>query len=737
MKHNQFFKRRAVAATLTALGVLTVPQYQVFAQSTNNDTPQRLESVQITGSATHDAPNLDSKAGTGSRLNMTVRETPASVTVVNRDVIEERGASDSQEALKSVPGVIASSPPGSAGTIAFRGFGTSNITQLFNGITVQYDAIAARPIDSWIVDRVEAIGGASSFLFGSGAVGGSVNVVTKLADPTRDFREVRIAGGNYQSFQVAGGVNQRFGSENSVRHTARLDASVTGINGWVNGMERRARQVAASLRSDLTRSLTHTFAAEHQREEVDRVYWGTPLLNPALRQGRINPATRFVNYNSADGFYGQDVHWLRSITDYRWSAQSRLTNTIYRYGAVRDYRNVETYTFNAANTQVTRSSPLLQRHDQDVIGNRLEFTHAGTIAGLKSDWAAGFDYSVNKQTRFPRSLTLNVSTVDPINFSVERFFDIPGMTPGFRPDRDNKVTTLALFVENRTRVAPAVSVVTALRHDDLKLEGTNRRPETISATNPAYFKNTYRPLTGRAAIVFDIARDANIYAQISTAADPPAGLLATAAFSQVRDFDLTTGRQFEIGSKFNFAQGRGAATLAAYTITRKNLAMTDPTNPLATIPIGKQSSKGVEATISFRPTNTVLLKANAAYTDAQFDDLFERVGNASVSRAGNAPPNVPAVVANVWTSWKPLPNLTVGADARYVSRRYGNTSNTIWDGAYTLVGAFARYQMTPVIELSLRGRNLTDRVYASSVTGTPMFYLGAPRTFEFGLHARF
>lgn len=294
-----------------------------------------------------------------------------------------------------------------------------------------------------------------------------------------------------------------------------------------------------------------------------------------------------------------------------------------------------------------------------------------------------------------------------------------------------------MFVENRTVLAPAWSVVTALRYDDLKLEGTNLRPETISATNPAYFKRTYRPVTGRAAVVFDIARDANLYAQASTAADPPAGLLATAAFSQVLDFDLTTGRQFEVGSKFNFAQGRGAATLALYRITRKNLAMTDPANPLATIPIGQQSAAGVEATVSLRPTNTVLLEANVAYVDAQFDELFERVGTASVSRTGNKPPNVPAVVGNLWASWKPLPNVTVGADARYVSRRYGNTSNSVWDRAYTLVGAFARYQLTPAIELSVRGRNLADRVYASAVTGTPMFYLGVPRSFEVGIHARF
>lgn len=46
------------------------------------------------------------------------------------------------------------SPPGSAGWVYYRGFGASQLTQLFNGITVQYDAIAARPVDSWIDDQV-------------------------------------------------------------------------------------------------------------------------------------------------------------------------------------------------------------------------------------------------------------------------------------------------------------------------------------------------------------------------------------------------------------------------------------------------------------------------------------------------------------------------------------------------------------------------------------------------------
>ena len=736
MKHKAL--STAVTAALATMSATTLAQTSATEPSgPEKKSVQRVETVRVTGTTPHDAPSLDVPATTGSRLNMTVRDTPASVTVVNRDVIEKRGSEDSQEALKNVPGVMAASPPGSAGTIAYRGFGTSNITQLFNGITVQYDAISGRPFDSWIVDRVEAIGGPSTFLFGSGAVGGSVNVVTKLADPKEDFKDVRVAFGSYSKYQIAAGINQRFGDAAGARNTARLDVNVTSVSGWVNDMERRSRQVAASLLSDINSSLTHTFAAEHQREEVDRIYWGTPLLKPTVGQGLINTATRFVNYNSADGFYGQDVHWIRSITEYKPSASTRVTNTIYKYGAVRDYRNVEVYNFNTANTLVTRSSPLLQRHDQSLLGDRVEITHETTIAGMKSDWAGGLDYSVNKQTRFPRSLTLNVSTVDPVNFTTENFFSIPGMTPGFVPDRENKVTTLAFFLENRTRVVPGLSVVTALRRDSIKLEGTNLRPTTISASNPAYFQNTYTPLTGRVAAVYELSPSANVYAQYSTAADPPAGILTTASFSQVRTFDLTKGRQFELGSKLNFAEGRGAATLAAYTITRKNLAMADPANPGSgiTVPIGSQSSKGIEATLSMQVSREFKIEANVATADAQYDDFIENVSGVATSRAGNIPNNVPAVIANAWLTYRISPKWELGVDARYVSKRYGNTANTLYDGAYTLLGAYAQYSLNDRTTITARVRNAADTLYAASVSS--MFYLGAPRTFEIAIQARF
>ncbi len=708
--------------------------FAVAAHAAEPET-RALEEVVVTGERerSDERLSLDTANTTGSRLHLTPRETPASVTVIDRDTIEQRGATNTQEILSSVPGLTAASPPGSAGSVWYRGFSTTSVTQLFNGITVQYDAIAARPVDSWIYDRVEVVGGPSTFLFGAGAVGGSINYITKLANRDGDESQARIRYGSYDTSELAVGLNRRLGNGEGARNYLRADVSRTHSNGYVDGNEREAWTVAASLLTDISPRLSHTLALEYQNEIVDRPYWGTPLLNPTT-DARIDPSTRFKNYNSRDGIYEQTVSWVRSLLDYRLSDTTSVRNTLYHYDALRDYRNVERYQYNSTNTAVQRSTAYLQRHDQVLTGDRVELLHKSTLAGLPSDWAAGADYSVNRQTRFPRTVSGTISTVDPFDFTTEAFFDIPGMTPGFDPDRTNKVTTLATFVENRTRLRDDLSLVTGLRHDEITLEVTNHR--TVTATDPAYFKNVYRPTTGRIGLVYALSPTANVYVQYSTAADPPSGILTTATFSQVRDFDLTTGEQWEAGSKFDFLNGRGAATIAVYTITRKNLAMTDPNNPGATLPVGQQSSRGVELAASLRASRRLWVQGNAAYVDAQYDDFTESVSGVAVSRAGNTPTGIPSTVANLWLTYAFNPEWEAGIDARYVSSRYGNTANTLRVPDYRLYGAFARHRLDKTTTLAARVRNLTDEIYAQSI-GTTQLYLGPPRTFNMTLQFGF
>ena len=700
------------------------------ALATSNTHAQAQTDTIPTVEVTAEAPrangllNLDTPSDTASRLGLSPRETPASVTVVDRALIEVRGAQDTQEILRAIPGVTAHDAPGNIG-VSYRGFGSGSISQLFNGINVQY-AIAARPVDSWIFDRIEAIGGPSSFLFGSGAVGGSINYVTKLA-VGREFSEARLRLGADDLKEVSVGLNRRVGEG----HYARIDLNHRDSGSWVDGTERRATQLAASLKSDLGRGSSHTLAYEFQQEDVDRPYWGTPLLNPVAGELRIDEATRFKNYNSVDGVYDQRVQWLRSIGAWKVNDALQLTNTFYVYDALRDYRNVETYRFNPSNTAVVRSAALLQRHDQTMVGDRIDGVYRGRIGERRSDWVFGLDFSINRQTRYPNSQGATVSTVDPYHFVTEHFFDVPNITRAYRPDRDNEVKTTALYVENRTALTPNLNLVSALRHERIELDLVNRRE--VTATNPARFWRDYHPTTGRLGLVWDVTPGMNLYAQYATAADPPSGVLSTASFGDVlTNNELTTGRQAEVGAKLDFWQRKGTVTVAAYHITRKNISTQDPDRSGVSILVGEQSAQGVELALGLQPTKRLALQGNFTYVDAEYENYRQ----GGISLAGKTPTNTPKTVANLWLSYAFTPTLQAHVGARRVGKVYADAANTLYWPSYTFVDLGLRWQIDRTLSLEARVRNLTDRLYAANVTNA-MAYLGAPRTADVALRMAF
>lgn len=692
-----------------------------FAQTT------ALDRVSVTGTA-HD---LAADAGSNSRLGLTLQQTPASVTAITRETIEARGAANTQDILKSVPGVVAADPPGSAGSVFYRGFGSGSLAQLYNGISVQYDAIAARPVDSWIVERVEAIGGPSSFLNGSGAVGGTINVITKVADTSGDLTRLYVGTGDRA--QAAASLQRTLAGQ-----VLRVELNRSEGALWTQGHDRSAWQASASWRAPLAAGLTHTLAVERQHEKVTQPYWGTPMLRAA--DGTVTGTLKFdagtygVNYNVVDGRYEQDVTWARSILEWTLSPRTRVSHTLYHYDALRDYDNVEVYTFKAGNTAVERSSALLQRHDQRVTGSRAELSHGTRIAGLRSDFAFGWDWSFNEQTRSPLSVAGPFDTTSPYTPADRFFLQTPGITRTYTPGATNLLRTFALFAENRTELGDGWAVVSALRADRIALDVRNHR--TVTATNPALFTTEFSPVTGRLGLVKDLSADWQVYAQASTAADPPSGVLATAGFSALRSFDLTRGRQFEVGSKRGFDAGRGWATVAVYDITRKNLSITDPNDRTQVIPVGAQSSTGVEFSARWRPTAQWTVAGQASYTRARFDNFVETVGTTAVSRAGNRPANVPAVVLGGSVDWRANASLTLGADWRHVGKRYANTANTVWDDAYSLLGLNLTLRITPQLTARARIDNVTDTRYVASLS-TSLPYLGTPRSFSAALDWRF
>lgn len=729
-----------IALALGALLPLTWPAAQAQTQTaaaeatadaTGDAAPQRVE---VSARA---AGPLDQRPGSTSRLGLSLRESPASISVVDRAAIDAMQAADSQALLAAVPGVSWSAQPGAPGSLSYRGFGASSLSQLYNGISVQYDAVAARPVDSWLIERAEVVGGASGFLSGTGALGGTVNLVTKQADTRGDLSEARLSLGEARGLGLS---LQRAldGAAPGSAQVLRLDAHASRGAVRTQGADRTSGQLALSWRAPLAAGLVHTLALERQHERVEQVYWGTPYRLGAggTLAGAVayDPGTLARNYNAVDGFYRQRVTWLRSVLEARLAAATRLTHTLYHHDALRDYENLETYAFVEGDTRVERSNALLQRHDQQVWGSRSELRHTGTLAGRASSFAAGWDWSHNRQTRFPLAVAGPFDRTDPYAPADRQFLATPGVTRTHTPGATNRLQGAALFAEQRTALGGGWALSSALRWDRLALAVTNHR--TPSASNPAHFARTFHPLTGRLGLVRDLTPAWQVYAQYSTAADPPAGVLATAGFSALRDFDLTRGRQLELGSKASFDGGRGEATAALYRLVRDNFAMTDPADRTRVLPVGRQSSRGVELAARWRPAAAWTWAGHLAYTGARYDDFVETVGTATVSRTGNTPANTPAWVAGASASWQPRPAWTLRAELRHVGRRWGDSANSFWEGGYTLLGLGARWQLDPRLALQARVDNAGDRVYAATLARTQAV-LGAPRSVRLVADLRF
>ncbi|WHH50259.1 TonB-dependent receptor [Pseudomonas sp. Ap32] len=673
--------------------------------------------------------DLDRPIESGSRLNLSARENPASISVADRKTMERIGARNFQDAANALPGVNASAPPGWGGYVSYRGFNGAQISQLFNGINLQYGG-AARPVGAWIYDRVELLGGPSSFLNGSGAVGGSLNFITRLASRDEDTFEGRVSYARYDTMETSVAFNKALNTGDGPRHYARLDYSRTSTNGYIDRQENGAGNLAFSLLSDINDQLSHTLAIEYLEEQEDSPYWGTPVLQPLVGTLHIDKHNRFNNYNVEDGRYEQRTRWLRSITDYRFDDNTQLRNTFYHYNGQRDYRNLEVYRYNADNSAIARSGGYRQRHDQEVNGDKLELTHQGQLFGLASDWAFGMDYSTNQQTNYPLSKGA-FDTVDPNGFEPGHFLDIPGMDAPMTKGRTTTTDTTSAFVENRTCLTDQLSLITALRYDHIDFD-------VVDHVARARLDRRWDAITGRLGLVYDLTSNVSLYTQYSTSAEPPGGTLTSASISQVGDFDLSTGRQVEVGSKFDFLDGRGSATAAAYRIVRKDISVPSSTVPNTTEQAGQQTSTGIELAASFKVTPKLLAAGNFSWVNAEYDEFNETIGGVVYSRKGKNPVNIPDRVANLWLTYDLAPGWQVGADARYVSSVYANTANTAWVPSYTVYGLSMTHDLDKHVQVSARLRNLTDEVYARFIHQTnTQYYLGEPRSLEVAVQWRY
>lgn len=657
---------------------------------------------------------LEAPASTGSRLDLTPMQTPASVEVIAKGQLRQRGDSDLMDAITRATGITSLAHPGNSGSaLSARGFtDAASVMRLYDGMR-QYGGVGVSfPFDTWSVERIEVLRGPASVIYGDGAIGGVVNVVPRKPERGTPRHEVQATvgteGRRALAFDSTGAINQAL--------SYRFDISGDEADGWVDRGESRSLSWSGALRLDVSPDL-HVTLSHAQGDQRPMRYFGMPLVN-----GRALSAIKDNNYNVADGQIRYKDRWTDLSVQWAPSSQMAVRSRFYHVQSNRYWRNAEAYVYDAGSGLVNRSDNTEIAHDQTQSGNTTDLTLTGKLWGLPSQLSVGFDVNGASFTHTNNTYTGSSGPVDLYN-------PVPGQYQSsvpFIPRYRNSALQYALFAENKLDITPAWSLIAGLRHDRADLSRTN----LLSGAQA--FDKRYENTGWRLGTVYQLQPDLALYAQYARAADPVSGLLMLSPANS--QFDLSTGRQAEVGLKQRFWGGRGDWTLALYEIVKNKVITRDPANPATSIQAGQRSTQGIEATVGMAVTPTVRLDANAALLKARFDDFRDSTG----VHDGKVPPNVPQRVANVWLGWTFMPDWTVSGGLRHVGKRFADNADTLKLPTYTTADMALQWRASSDTTVALRGFNVLDKTYFTTAYYTSTQWLvGEGRRLELTLNHKF
>ncbi|MDD2833491.1 MAG: TonB-dependent receptor [Methylotenera sp.] len=680
-----------------------------------------LDAMQVRGEALNGAILLDLPVKASSRLGLTMQETPASIDVITRELMRERGNTTTQQALANSAGVVASQCFGVT-CVSMRGF-SSTLQPLYNGL--RYPSLAITPRGTFNYDHIEVIKGLSSMQHGISSVGGAVNFVTKAADG-REETEVLLAYDRWDTKTIGLG----FGGKATDALAYRADLSYKGANkgsyGWVDDSSYDYAHFTGELALQLTDALKVTLSEEYYQDNGEG-YFGTPHVN-----GKIVKSTRYNNYNVSDDQMDKEANWTRLNLEWSPTERIKVRNETYYNNENRLWKNAEVYNFNPATGQVDRGDFLHIKHDQELYGNRTEVNVDHQLGSMRNRAVIGFDLSRNNHKRTSNSpFSSPADAVDFLNPVSGQFIT----NSAFLPFRKTEILQRAYFLEDYLNFTDKFKLSFSARRDTIDLDSKNLRTPTV--TNPVLFHRHFAGNSYRVGAVYDILPSMTIYGQWASALEPGSQLV-TLTFAQ-RNLKLGRSQQKEVGLKGSLPNNLGEVTVALFDINRTDILTRDPQNPAQSIQIGEQTSRGVELTTALRPSKKWTVEANATILNAEFDEFYERVSGVAVSRAGNLPPDVPEKTANLWLTYRPNHDWRITLASHLVGKRSGDNANTatkFMDG-YTTYDASVAYKLK-LGELMLSVRNLTDKLYADRTYNSGnQFMLGEPRAAEISWAATF
>lgn len=630
-----------------------------------------------------------------------LKETPVSIQVVTRDLIEDRGVQNYGEAVRTVPGI---SP--------HIGFGGINFRYTIRGFTAQsnlkngYRRATFLPIEEIAnIEQIEVLKGPASSLYGRFEVGGAVNVVTKRPQWS-SAHAVDVSVGRYDFVRTTVDSTGPLGNRFAYRVNAAFE-DTDSFRDFVNATTKFVAPAFAYRISDDTHLLIE-FEYLDRNGSFDRGFGNNPIFFQAPISRNFGEAD-----TTGDNISTSTVVELNHRINGAWRTRigvgySHSTQESFGYnfgfppvsGATTNMPTVNRRPFYSKETDRTTTA-LAELYGRLELGG-MEHKLLGGVEG--SQETAAVDSG-----RLPN---LPIDFLNPVygNLSTAAFSLLPS---------DTGDQSLAVFVQDEIRLADTWRLTVGARYDrvetdffDSEFIGPDRFSRTVSAVSP------------RAAVSWLPVPQATVYAHYAQSFKTEQNVLLAPGIVP----EPSRGQETEVGVKLSLLQNRLTPTLAGFDIRRKNGVVPDPDDPSFrfSLQIGEQRSTGWEVDLPVVLTPQWRLIGSYAHINA-------RVTEGTTVPAGRRLVNAPEDTASTWTTydWRlGTHTLGFGLGAVHVGDRFGNTANTLVLPAYTRYDTNVSWRTRLAgrdVKLQLNVLNLSDEVYYENGGFTPI-YPQAPRT---------
>jgi iron complex outermembrane recepter protein len=652
------------------------------------------EAIQVVVTGEQEEGYNPSSATTATRTDTPLRDIPASISVIPRQVLQDQNTLRLQDALQNVSGVNRQGNFGGtdAGGYIIRGFAQEG--NFRNGLP---DNDFYSSVDTANIERIEVLRGPASVLFGQVEPGGIVNVVTEqpLAIP---YYSVGFSAGSEEFYRPSLDFSGPLTDDGSVLY--RLNVAYQNSDSFRDFNFTERVFVAPVITWDISDRTALTVDAEYLNNNYffDR---GLPSLGDSPAP---IPIDRLVGL--PDSIYDDNTFRIGYRLQHQFNQNWQLRNAFsfvtgrlegtYAIGG-RELVDEQFSEISVGRDDFQRETYTLQTEVEGRF-NTGSIVHRPLIGVelRRNIW----DY-----TSFDVADPILLDIFDP-DYEVS-LPDIPDEeTFSYTTRRD----TVGIYLQDQITLAENLKLLLGGRFDGFYRRDDFGTPEEESLTD----------FSPRVGIVYQPTQTISLYASYSESFQPDRFFGRSATGDP---FEPTRGTQYEVGLKADISE-RLSATLAAFHLTRTNVVTPDANDPRLSVQVGEQRSQGIELDLNGEILPGWNIIASYAYTDAITSED-------NVIPIGNRINGVPENAASLWTTYEiqrgDLSGLGFGLGFYYVGDRFADNENTSILEDYFRVDSALYYQRENW-RVALNIRNLLDTTYYEASQARNIIYPGAPFT---------